>query len=352
MAIDSWGWDGSVDEAQWASLSSLVGADSAFRDDADFKPRAGTSTRTTILGVPSGRPALAVSSGVAVTSDAEITLTHTDPPTGQSRWDAVVIRRDWSGVGGTPTVMVVEGTAGSPGPKTLPVLESTPGDVEDQLVAWVQITQAQAQPTAVEDLRLRTSPVIMAPSLTAIRNPRLGSEAVLPDGRRWRFELINGVAQWRGDRSIMSPLSSTMLQSTQAFLPKGPNWIGTNLGQQIIPVSSNAVFVNVNLTYRGTSPIVADDANGNMADVELGSFVAPYRPNHPQDHISGVITTRRGSPTAGEASTSGFFYIGGDGKLVLTSGMPGMDIYQRAIGLVSARVSALIVSNNPFFPNS
>lgn len=345
MTITSWGWDGSVDEGKWALMSGLVGTDRVFRGDADFKPRAGTvSPRTVILSA-----GLALGSGVSVSSDAEITLTHSDVGVGQSRWDAIVIRRDWSGTGGTASVVVVPGTAGSPGAKTLPTLNETPGDVEDQLVAWVQITAGQSQPTAIDDLRLRASPVILAATLSAIRRPRLGQEAVLSDGRRYRYELVSGVAQWRGDRSIFSPLTST--QRTDIMTGAGGWTVTGGVTQELIPLSSNSAWLTFEMTYRGASPITADDDSGNIGDVQIAQLVTPYFPSKPIIAPCDLVC-RKGSPTAGELGVSGTIRVGTDGKVYLTAGSPSMDVYLRPLGSASITASLMIVSNSAFNPNA
>lgn len=67
-----------------------------------------------------------------------------------SRWDLIVVRRDWTPTAGESKFMKVNGgaTAVIPGGRIV-----GPGNIDDQPIALVQVTAGQTQPTSIIDLR-------------------------------------------------------------------------------------------------------------------------------------------------------------------------------------------------------
>lgn len=146
MAITSVGYDGTIDEAQWAQMIKKVGSsDYGVVDGTDLRVTAVAGADRTV----SIAPGTGWGHGVLDTLDANATIAL-DTVSSGSRWDLVALRRDWTGAAGTTTVVKVNGSSA----QALPTGRLTgPGTVDDQPLALVKITAGQTQPSAILDLR-------------------------------------------------------------------------------------------------------------------------------------------------------------------------------------------------------
>lgn len=146
MAITSVGYDGIVNEAQWAEMIKKVGAAEygvVGLGDLKVTPLPGVD-RT--VSIATGK---AWGHGVFDTNDANATIQLDIAATG-FRWDLIALRRDWSPAGGTTTIVKINGTA----TKEIPAGRlKGPGVLDDQPLALVQITAGNTAPTAIVDLR-------------------------------------------------------------------------------------------------------------------------------------------------------------------------------------------------------
>lgn len=139
MAITSVGYDGQVNEAEWADLIAHAGGSMyGVASYADWRP-----TKVSDLGlrVAAGK---GWGWGVLDTSDANVTVTLTT--TAGSRWDLIVAHRDWDT--NTTTFTKIEGTS----TKAIPGRATVPGDVDDQPIALVRV--AGGAIAEVIDLRI------------------------------------------------------------------------------------------------------------------------------------------------------------------------------------------------------
>lgn len=147
MAITSVGYDGTVDEVQWASMVSKVGGYEYGVDKAgDFavSQSAGTRMITIAAGLAWGR-------GVMDISDAAAVI-QLEPVTTGSRYDLIALRRSWGPANGGPTeLVVIKGTSA----KTLPSgRQSNPGVTDDQPLALVRVQAGSASLPEIIDLRV------------------------------------------------------------------------------------------------------------------------------------------------------------------------------------------------------
>jgi microcystin-dependent protein len=143
MAITNVGYDGTINEPGWAKLQAFLGQRYAFGSAADFAP-------TTVVGVDRTVQLAAGSAaghGVLVISDAPISVQSPVLASG-TRWDTVVLRRDWQT--NTSSVVVITGTSTE---QLAAGLNANPGIIDDEPLALVQITSGQQLPTAIRDLR-------------------------------------------------------------------------------------------------------------------------------------------------------------------------------------------------------
>jgi microcystin-dependent protein len=143
MALTNYGYDGTVNEPGWAKLSQYLGRKYAFAGATDFAPTAVAGVdRTTRIAVGSS-----YGYGVLVVSDAQVDVQSATLGAG-TRWDTVVLRRDWQT--NTSSIVVVTGTATE---QIAAGLNATPGVIDDMPLALVQITAGTQAPTAIRDLR-------------------------------------------------------------------------------------------------------------------------------------------------------------------------------------------------------
>ena len=147
MAITSVGYDGTVNEIQWAKMVPKVGTASyGVATAADLKVTAHPSTPFAV-NVAAGT---GWGNGVYDTSDTVVTVQCDTVPSGTTRYDLIVARRSWAGTGGSTTFTKINGGAS----KVLPVRNTVPGVLDDQPLALIQWTGGSNQPTAIYDLRV------------------------------------------------------------------------------------------------------------------------------------------------------------------------------------------------------
>lgn len=191
MTVTSYGYDGTIDEVAWSKLADYVGRDYAFGSMTDLVVTTTTGDRT--VKVSNGS---AFGHGVL---DVCTSLPNIQLPTitAGSRWDTIVVRRDWQAVdpGGSTSVTYVRGGAS----KALASgLNATPGVLDDQALALVQVTAGQTAPTAVVMLprRVKGSPLLYGTSLT---RPGLLGQSNLAAPAELMYESDTGTyAAWNG----------------------------------------------------------------------------------------------------------------------------------------------------------
>jgi hypothetical protein len=147
LAFVSVGYDGPIDERQWAELIPSVGSSFyGVKGPQDLQV-------TAVAGAPmtvSVAPGTAWGMGVMDTELGNTTL-ECDPIASGTRWDLIALRRDWQPTAGGPSSLaVVKGTAtaGIPAARL-----NEPGVQDDQPLALVQWTAGKTNPTAIIDLR-------------------------------------------------------------------------------------------------------------------------------------------------------------------------------------------------------
>lgn len=145
MTITSVGYDGTVDEVQWAKLvPSAGGHDYGVVGTDDWIVTSNPAeTRGIKISAGSGW-----GHGVLVTTDTVSPLAGTAVGSG-SRWDLVVMKRSWSGAGGLSQFSIIPGGV----LKQLPARVNTPGFEDDQPIAMVRFTAGQTAVQEIIDLR-------------------------------------------------------------------------------------------------------------------------------------------------------------------------------------------------------
>ncbi len=189
MTITSVGYDGTIDEVQWAKIAGHLGAEYAVLGATDWKVEAVSGQERTVRVRPGG----GYGHGVLDTSDAEVTLQLPAVTSGFTRWDLIVARRDWRPPGGATTFRSIEGAAFP----TVPISRNTdPGVLDDQPVALVQVRSGATLPGTIVDLRVWPTKILTASTLLALPDAEHGSVALV--GSTWHRRVIDdtGTASW------------------------------------------------------------------------------------------------------------------------------------------------------------
>ena len=183
MTIRSLGYDGSIGEREWAMIAPAIGSPPTTVGAADFQVTATSGLQVRVA------PGAAAGWGIYDVSDAAETITI-EAATSAVRYDAVVLRRDWSGTSTTPTggstggrsfIAVVKGGS-SP---VIPSLNTNGGVLADQALALVQVSPGASTVLVSADLRASFAPAAVVRSPLAMTGP-LGARYVLaPTGKRY-----------------------------------------------------------------------------------------------------------------------------------------------------------------------
>lgn len=195
MAFTSIGYDGTVNERQWAELVPSVGsATYGVKGVGDLK----------VTAVPGQPLTVSVAAGSGwghgvMDSEVSNTTIACDTITSGTRWDLIALRRDWQPLAGGPTSAVkVTGSTGKAIPGSRKV---TPGVEDDQPLALVQWTAGQTQPTAIVDLRCwaGNGGLIAADELALTYLNKPGASVKI-GSNNWSYgPMVNGTAGWTNE---------------------------------------------------------------------------------------------------------------------------------------------------------
>lgn len=189
MTIRSVGYDGSVGETDWSAyLAEGLGAPPGVQGPLDFRV---TSTSGMQVQVAPGR---AHGHGITDLSDAAEAI-QIEASTSGTRYDAVVLRRDWAGTSTTPTGVAAGGRSyltvvrgGSS--QLIPAMQTSPGVIADQPLALVRVTAGQTTVTVTDDLRAHQSRAVYVRSMLAM-NGTLGTQYTLESTGK-RYVMVQG----------------------------------------------------------------------------------------------------------------------------------------------------------------
>jgi hypothetical protein len=211
VAVVSIGYDGTVDEAQWAKLVPSAGSSEyGVKGAGDWKVSAHPSTAQAVniaTGTGWGQ-------GVMDTTDAIITV-QCDAISSGTRWDLIMMHRDWTPPGGSTTGGKITGSA----TKQIPPRANTPGVTDDQPLALVQWTAGQTQPTAIVDLRCwaGNGGMVAKDPLTLGYVARVGANITI-GGIQWQYVLdSNDNPVWKDSLAVESPITKGAYSPQRTF---------------------------------------------------------------------------------------------------------------------------------------
>lgn len=211
-------------EGVWADAFPIIGqASYGVRSSTDWKVTA-VSGQDRTVSIAAGR---GFGHGVTDKTVANETI-QLDTITSGSRWDLIACRRDWTPTAGVSQFVKVNGgaTAVIPGGRL-----ASPGGIDDQPIALVQVTSGQTQPTAVIDLRTWSGDgggVIANHDLVRTYLDAVGTRLNI-SGLDWvRRVGANDTPEWfkAGDASV-ADVPWTSLATVQGFTPLSTSgWSG------------------------------------------------------------------------------------------------------------------------------
>ena len=168
--MPSVGYDGTIDEGQWAALADNLG--SPYQSNLTVSVVSGVDRTVQISA------GYAYGHGIRDTFASATTLQLATIASG-TRWDCIAVRRDWGANSSTLVAIAGNSTQQIPAGRN-----ANPGTLDDQPIALVQLTAGQQAPTAVVNLTAQSSQVVSTASAMGILAPILGQVAI-----------INGTAQ-------------------------------------------------------------------------------------------------------------------------------------------------------------
>jgi uncharacterized protein YodC (DUF2158 family) len=285
----------------------------------DFKPTINTGADRTI-NFAAGE---AWGHHVRVMSDAQVSVQSATIGSG-SRWDTFVLRRNWSGTGGTASV-VISGSAATAIPSAA---LSNPGVLDDQLLCLAQITAGQTQPTGLIDLRTRGSKFILAPSLMSIKDPQLGMLADV--GGTFYEYVLNATSNpvWVQQNLPTKQTGGSVIVTTTGWSAASPL-----VSRSLVKQGGVDIQYDVQIRRTTNSPLIQFDGNGNIADTTVATLQGPL-PDFPVPAVFAAQGGLTSTPSTGFCVDMDLLT---DGTLNLKSGLPNMIIGSIASGSYSLR---------------
>ncbi len=195
MAISSVGYDGSVGEQQLAAWTQTLSSVPHVVSGMGARTIVGTDRG---VGIAAG---MAAGFGVRDTSSTEVIVQCGS--TTSTRWDTIVLRRNWSLTanlnavpptpGGVSSIEVVPGTSSK---VITGNLQAQPGVVADQPLWLAKVQSGSSVVTELVPVWARSSQVVDVPSLLALPNPPLGTVAQVGDTMYYRRLDASGTPAW------------------------------------------------------------------------------------------------------------------------------------------------------------
>ncbi|WP_190264885.1 hypothetical protein [Glutamicibacter nicotianae] len=302
MAIVSIGYDGTVDETQWAQMVSKVGVSEYGVD------RAGDFATSIIAGdrAVAVAPGTAWGMGVLDVSDSAVSVLLDSVTTG-SRWDLIVLRRDWTPPGGSTVIAVVKGSSAQQIPSGRNM--GTPGVLDDQPLALVRVMAGSTAVQEIVDLRVwsRNGGMLFAKhDLVRSYTGAIGTE-VNVDGILWQRTVgVNSAAVWQRVGTVSD---SGWVRTTSGFAPN----FGGSGSYMVYRVKNGMCQFRVRFSVK--SGTVDNPSNGNIENTKIATAPVPSRPADDWMPLSSGVVGPVASGT-----------ISPNGDVTLTAVAPGEEI--------------------------
>lgn len=302
MAITSTFFDGPVTEVDHAQAIYYIGRSKyGVVGSGAFRVYAGTGDRT--VNVAAGT---AWGAGVLTTSTAVESVALPAPGIA-SRWYLIVLRRNWSGVGGTATITYIAGGSA----KAMPASRnSNPGVIDDQPLALVRVVNGQSAVAEIVDMRTWGGNLI---------RDQLALEYVAGPGEEYRNDFTGEV--WRADanvnwKKVAADDSGWVNGSFASGWGAGKSGENAYIRARKIALGDTyLVDVRAYIYRRGAE--IKGTSTGNIQDQKMGRLPSGFYPRY--SNVS--LNSRNGGWNRGGT-------IDSDGYLYISSIPPNMNIPQ------------------------
>lgn len=248
MAWTNWGFDGTINEAQWAQMAGLLGNGYVAAGNGDC-----------VVTAVSGARSVSVAAGtlygdgvVSVNSGAE-TVAMTTPVNGQ--WYVIALRRTWAT--NTAALVAIAGattttTTPTAPPTSFPTLNTNVGVLTDQPIAWAWCNSANTT-VVVYDIRLKA--VKSLPPVVANGTER-DAKFMAP---------TQGLQVWRDDLGAVETYYGLYNASTNPGGRDSAGWYVNDRQTGLIPLKASSILISGGsatqnsmgtITFSGTSYVI------------------------------------------------------------------------------------------------
>lgn len=331
MTGTSVGFDGTIGEPEWAATARYWGSMLPIvAGKGDWAVSVNSGATLTVNVAAGTRYAHGIRTVLA--SGTSLALTAAPATLGQSRWDAVILRTNWSA--NTVTLMSVDGVAGAGAPMVLPAgLNDNPGVTHDHVLALVQVTNGQPLPTSVQNRRYWPTKWHLANAVTELPPASAGlygTGVKLLDGTEYRCLTDSG-----GSPTWVREGGNVQVFTQAAVITTGANFTAGSMTNRAVLINNNLVQLDL-MVRRLSSAITAANGSGNFADTLIGTIAVNLRPDQ---QIDFPLLYEGGSSAV---EVIGMSVIDPDGKWTLKAGTPGQDLQPSStVGHISLHGSIL-----------
>lgn len=226
MAWTNWGFDGTINEAQWAQMAGLLGNDYVAAGNGDCLVTAVPGARS--VSVAAGT---LYGDGVVSVNSGPETVAMTTPVNGQ--WYVIALRRTWAT--NTAALVAIAGattstTTPTAPPTSFPTLNTDKGVLTDQPIAWAWCNSANTT-VVVYDIRLRA--VKSLPPVVANQGER-DAKFMTP---------TQGLQVWRNDLGAIQTYFGLYNASTNPGGRDVAGWYTNSRAGGLIPIRPSAVTI-------------------------------------------------------------------------------------------------------------
>lgn len=297
MAWTNVGFDGTINEAQWASLAGLLGNDYVAAGNGDCVVTAVPGARSVSVAAGS-----LYGDGVLSTNSGPETVAMTTPVNGQ--WYVIALRRTWAT--NTAALVAIAGattttTTPTAPPTSFPTLNTNKGVLTDQPIAWAWCNSANTT-VVVYDIRLKA--VKSLPPVVANANER-DAKFMSP---------TQGLQVWRDDLGAVDTYFNAYDAITNPGGRDSAGWTTLNRRDGLIPIRPTSVNI---ATGSGSSNSLGQVTFTGATAVSLnGVFSSTYKNYRVIINAKNNTTSTEDMPfrmrSGGTDNTSGYYGTGND----------------------------------------
>lgn len=260
MAISNIGFAGPVDVQDWYNLTRATNSIYGVADSSELivSVKAGAD-RTVAIS-----PGNAWGRGIFTTSTATESVTLPAAPSSGSRWDMVVLRRDWNTK--TATFTYVKGTS----TKALPTRNTAVGTLDDQPLVLARVEAGKSAVQEIVDLKCwsNNSGLSIRDAMAMDYLKQDGTTLTL-GGKTYQYWDSSG---WNLKGSVYDG------GWANGYLVSGWNGAGSYVQARKVAMG-NLYLVDLRVRVHRSGGTIDVFSNGNIADQTIGRVSAAYAPS-------------------------------------------------------------------------